>query len=299
MDVSDLDYSRLKLWWLAARPKTLPAAAAPVIIGVAMAQADHAMAVLPALAALFGAIMIQIGTNFANDYYDFVKGADTTERTGPLRLTQAGLIAPVSMKRAAFFTFGLAMSAGTYLVWVGGWPIVIIGLLSILFGIIYTGGPFPLGYHGLGELFVLTFFGPVAVGGTYYVQTLTINNAVLVSGLAPGLISVAIIVVNNLRDIENDRKAGKKTLAVRFGRTFARIEYSGSILLACMVPLILVLYYDGSLFVLLACLTLTTSLPVQKVVWSQTDGGRLNSILAATGRLLMVYTILFTIGWLL
>ncbi len=163
--MADTPDSRLKLWLLAARPKTLPAAIAPVLIGTAMAYGDGAAVVLPALAALFGAIMIQIGTNLANDYYDFIKGADTAERIGPMRLTQAGLISPGAMKRAAFVVFGLAVLAGCYLVWRGGWPIVAIGLSSVLFGVLYTGGPFPLGYHGLGELFVLIFFGPVAVGG--------------------------------------------------------------------------------------------------------------------------------------
>lgn len=290
---------RLRHWLLAARPKTLPAAVAPVIIGAAMAQADGAVVILPALAALFGAIMIQIGTNLANDYYDFIKGADTTERIGPMRLTQAGLISPSSMKRAAFIVFGLAALAGCYLVWHGGWPIVAIGLTSILCGVLYTGGPFPLGYHGLGEIFVLIFFGPVAVGGTYYVQMLTLDTNVIIAGLAPGLISVAILVVNNLRDIENDQTVGKRTLAVRFGRRFARLEYSACILIASMIPLLLYLRTGLHPYSLLANLTTLAAIPVILIVWKSVDGEQLNDTLAATGRLLMFYTFMFSIGWLL
>ncbi|MDH3889933.1 MAG: 1,4-dihydroxy-2-naphthoate polyprenyltransferase [candidate division Zixibacteria bacterium] len=291
--------SQITLWFSAARPKTLPAAVAPVIIGTSMAYADGVMVILPALAALFGAVMIQIGTNLANDYYDFIKGADRADRIGPTRLTQAGLISPRSMKRAAFVVFGIAMLAGCYLVWRGGWPIVAVGLTSILFGVLYTGGPFPLGYHGLGELFVLVFFGPVAVAGAYYVQALNINFAPIMAGLAPGLISVAILVVNNLRDIDNDRAAGKRTLAVRLGRTFARWEYTLSVLFACLLPPVLVVWFDGRWFSMLACLTLAGCVPAIKTVWTTVDGHRLNNILAATGRLLLLYTILFSIGWVL
>lgn len=297
--MADAPESRLKLWLLAARPKTLPAAIAPVIIGAAMAQADGAALILPALAALFGAVMIQIGTNLANDYYDFIKGADTSERIGPMRLTQAGLISPGSMKRAAFIVFGLAALAGCYLIWRGGWPIVAIGLSSILFGVLYTGGPFPLGYHGLGEPFVLIFFGPVAVGGTYYVQMLTLDTNVVIAGFAPGLISVAILVVNNLRDIDNDREVGKRTLAVRFGRTFARLEYTGCVMVASMIPLLLYAGTGLHLYSLLAILTLLPAIPIFRIVWTSTDGEQLNNTLAATGRLLMLYTILFSIGWIL
>lgn len=297
--MADAPDSQLKLWLLAARPKTLPAAIAPVIIGAAMAHADCAVVILPAIAALFGAVMIQIGTNLANDYYDFVKGADTTDRIGPMRLTQAGLISPGSMKRAAFIVFGLAALAGCYLVWRGGWPIVAIGLSSILFGVLYTGGPFPLGYHGLGEIFVLIFFGPVAVGGTYYVQMLTLDANVVIAGLAPGLISVAILVVNNLRDIDNDRVVGKQTLAVRFGRTFARLEYSGCVMVAAVVPLLLYVRTGSHLYSLLAGLILLAAIPIFRIVWTSGDGEQLNNSLAATGRLLMLYTVLFSIGWIL
>lgn len=291
--------SQLKLWWMAARPKTLPAAIAPVVIGAAMAQADGATVLLPALAALFGAVMIQIGTNFANDYYDYIKGADAGVRLGPTRLTQAGLIKPSAMKHAAMIAFGLALLIGCYLVWRGGWPIVIIGLLSILFGMLYTGGPYPFGYHGLGEIFVLVFFGPVAVGGTYYVQMLDINAVVVVAGLAPGLFSVAILTINNLRDIDSDRQAGKRTLAVRLGRRFARCEYIVVVLAACAAPLALYIWTESHPFSLPAMATALAAIPAFRTALTSADGTVLNGVLAATGKLLLLYSILFSIGWML
>ena len=297
--VSDMTKSRAKLWWLAVRPKTLPAAIAPVLIGAAMAQTDGATVFLPALAALFGAVMIQIGTNLANDYYDFVKGADAGVRLGPTRLTQAGLITPSAMKQAAMIAFGLALLIGCYLVWRGGWPIVIIGLLSILFGVLYTGGPYPLGYHGLGEIFVLIFFGPVAVGGTYYVQMLDINAVVVVAGLAPGLFSVAILTINNLRDIDSDRQAGKRTLAVRLGRRFARCEYIVAVLAACAVPTALYVWRGDHPFSLLATVTALAAIGAFRTALASTDGTALNGVLATTGKLLLLYCVLFSIGWAL
>ena len=205
-----MNESRVQIWIMAARPKTLWAAVAPVAMGIAMAADAGGMHIPAALAALFGAVMIQIGTNLANDYFDYRKGTDQPGRLGPTRVTQAGLVTPHAMRIAITVTFSLAVVAGAYLVWRGGWPIVAVGLLSILFGFLYTAGPYPLGYNGLGDIFVLIFFGPVAVGGTYYVQTLDINTAVLIAGLAPGLFSVAILTVNNLRDIGTDAEAGKK-----------------------------------------------------------------------------------------
>lgn len=287
------------MWLQASRPKTLWAAIAPVIIGTAMAHADRSAHWLAALAALFGAVMIQIGTNFANDYLDYKKGTDAGERLGPLRVTQAGLVKPAVMKRAIVFVFTLAFLAGVYLVWRGGWPVVIIGLASILFGVLYTGGPFPLGYNGLGEIFVIIFFGPVAVGGTYYVQVLNIDLTVILAGISPGLFSTALLTVNNLRDIDGDRRAGKKTLPARFGRTFARWEYLLSVLVAVLIPVVLVFMTGRHIYSLFSLLVLMAAVPTVKKVFTQTDGDILNNALAATGKLLLLFSLIFSIGWLL
>jgi len=291
-------YSPLQTWLLAARPKTLPAAISPVIIGTALAYADDGFHLLSAIAAALGALLIQIGTNFANDYFDFQKGTDTSERLGPTRVTQAGLVAPSTVKRAMIIVFALAILVGVYLVWRGGWPIVVIGLLSVLFGVLYTGGPYPLGYHGWGDIFVLIFFGPVAVGGTYYVQTLDINYLVLFVGLAPGLLSVAILVVNNLRDLESDRMAGKRTLAVRFGRTFSIGQYSVCVLVAGHIPIMLAFSGRASWYVLISTVILFMAMPLFRRVRTG-SGEALNDALAATGRLLFVFSLLFSIGWIL
>jgi len=289
--------SRLQVWILAARPKTLPAGIAPVVIGTAMAHTGGGVHWVSALAALAGALLIQIGTNFANDYFDFKKGSDSGQRLGPMRVTQSGLVAPETMRRATVLVFAVAILIGLYLVWRGGWPILVIGLLSVLFGILYTGGPFPLGYNGLGDLFVLFFFGPVAVGGTFYVQTLDISWAVLISGLAPGLFSVAILTVNNFRDINNDRASGKRTLAVRFGRQFSLYEYGLSLFLACLIPIVLVVYYEGRTFSLLAVLTIIPAIVAMRKV-ARVSGRDLNECLAGTGRLLLVYSVIFSLGWI-
>lgn len=288
----------LQTWILAARPKTLPAASAPVLIGTAMAHTGGGIHWSSACAALAGALLIQIGTNFANDYFDFRKGTDTADRLGPVRVTQAGLVSPDAMKRATVIVFALAVLIGLYLVWRGGVPIIIIGLLSILFGVLYTAGPYPLGYNGLGDLFVLIFFGPVAVGGTYYVQTLDINSAVIIAGLAPGFFSVAILTVNNLRDLESDRAGGKRTLAVRFGRTFALSEYNWSLFLACTIPFVLVLFFRAPMSSVLASCTVAPAIMAMRKV-ARVTGRDLNECLAGTGRLLLVYSVLFSLGWLL
>ncbi len=287
----------LSVWLLAARPKTLPAAVAPVLIGTVMAYVDGGFHLWSALSALCGALLIQIGTNYANDYADYVKGTDTAERVGPVRITQAGLVSPAAVRNAATLIFGLALLIGVYLVYRGGWPVVVIGLSSIMFGALYTSGPSPLAYNGSADLFVLIFFGPVAVGGTYYVQTLAITESVLIAGLAPGLFSVAILTVNNLRDIDNDRAAGKRTLAVRFGKSFAFGEYVLAIGAACLVPVYLFAFGGGPVTVLAAVAVLPVALPNVSDMRLQT-GSALNNTLAATGRLLLLYSTLFSLGWL-
>ncbi|MBI5267272.1 MAG: 1,4-dihydroxy-2-naphthoate polyprenyltransferase [candidate division Zixibacteria bacterium] len=290
--------SRAQIWLAAARPRTLPAAAAPVVIGCALAVGHGALALIPSLAALVAALLIQIGTNFANDYYDFIKGTDTHTRIGPTRATQAGLVTPTEMKRATYIVFTLALLVGCYLVWRTGWPIALIGVLSIAFGLLYTAGPFPLGYNGLGDIFVLVFFGPVAVAGTYYVNTLAWGGEAIVAGLMPGLFSVGILTINNLRDIEDDRVAGKRTLAVRFGRKFARIEYLLCVIAPHGLALGLALFEQRRL-ALVSLAVLIPTLPALRQVWSSDDGPMLNSMLAATGRLLILHAVIFSIGWVL
>jgi len=228
----------LRAWRMAARIRTLPAAAAPVFIGCGLAALRDAFSPLPAVAALVGALLIQIATNLANDYYDFVHGSDTEARIGPTRVTQAGLLEPALVRRGMIVTLGAALLVGVYLVWVGGWPIFWIGVASLVSAVAYTGGPFPLAYHGLGDLFVFVFFGLVAVSGTHYVQALEFTWEALWAGAGVGALSTAILVVNNLRDIPTDRESGKRTLAVRLGTLGTRLEYLAALLLGAVVPAI-------------------------------------------------------------
>jgi 1,4-dihydroxy-2-naphthoate octaprenyltransferase len=292
-------YSKPQIWWLAARPKTLPAAATPVIIAGALALADGVFHLPSFLAALLGGLLIQIGTNYANDLFDFKKSVDTQERLGPLRVTQAGLVTASEMRIATMIVFALAFCIGIYLVMRGGIPIVIIGITSILCGVLYTAGPYPLGYIGLGEIFVLIFFGFVPVAGTYYVMALKINGQVLLSGLAPGLLSIAILAVNNLRDLNTDRASGKRTLAVRFGKRFAQVEYIVVVVAATLYPPLHYLIFRTHPLIMLASITLLFSIPLCKTVLTVDDGKVLNKTLAGTGRLLLLFGVCFSAGMLL
>src|SRR5947199_4681718 len=211
-------------WLLAARPKTLAAAVTPVLVGTALACIHSNVDWPPFVFALLGAVFIQIGTNYVNDALDFKKGADTHARLGPLRVTQAGLLDADAVLRGAYVCFAIAALCGIPLIVRGGWPIAIAGVASILAAYAYTGGPYPLAYHGLGELFVMAFFGVVAVGGTYYLQRLRIDRDALLAGVACGALAIVLLAINNLRDLENDRASNKRTLAARFGRGFARTE---------------------------------------------------------------------------
>ncbi|GAB4437829.1 MAG: 1,4-dihydroxy-2-naphthoate polyprenyltransferase [Anaerolineae bacterium] len=285
----------VKPWLLASRPKTLPAAAAPVVVGAAVAFGDGVFSLWPALAALLGALLLQIGANLANDVFDYKKGADTAERLGPLRVTQAGLLTPEQVLAGMWVTFGLATLIGLYLVWVGGWPIVAIGLLSILSAIAYTGGPFPLGYNGLGDLFVFIFFGLVAVCGTYYVQALNVSAAAVWASLPVGFLATAILVVNNLRDVETDRAAGKKTLAVRLGAAGAKAEYFLLLAGAYAVPPLMWLLGLESPWVMLAWLSLLRVPPLARLILHQI-GRPLNEALAGTARLELLFSLLFAVG---
>ncbi len=296
MSASQPAISPARAWLLAARPKTLPAALAPVLVGTALAFHDGAFAPLPALAALLGALLLQIGSNFANDYFDFFKGADTHERLGPVRVTASGLISPGQLRWGMVAVFGLAALDGLYLIQVGGWPILAVGVASILAALLYTGGPFPFGYYGLGDLFVFIFFGLVAVCGTYYVQALTLTGPVVLAAVPPGLLITAILVVNNLRDIETDAKAGKRTLAVMLGRDGTRAEYRLLLALAYILPLALWLGYDYSLLVLLPWLTMPLALKLLREVLIKVDGPALNAALAGTARLSLLFSLLLAAG---
>lgn len=287
--------TKTQIWLLASRPKTLPAAAVPVIVGVAVALSEGVFRWGPALAALIAALLIQIGTNFANDVFDYQKGADTSDRLGPLRVTQAGLLKPNEVLAGTIATFGLATLIGLYLVWVSGWPILVIGLLSIAAGLAYTGGPFPFGYKGLGDLFVFIFFGPVAVCGTYYVQAGNVSPVAYWASLPIGLLATAILVVNNLRDIESDRQSGKKTLAVRLGATGARVEYMALLGGAYLIPALMGLINLQWAGTLLTWLTFPVA--VYQTMLMLTQKGRpLNQALAGTAQLELLYGILFSIG---
>jgi 1,4-dihydroxy-2-naphthoate polyprenyltransferase len=270
-------------WVLAARPKTLSASVVPVLVGTALANRIDWIIFF---CALFGAAFIQIGTNLVNDALDFKRGADTAERLGPVRVTQAGLLSADAVMRGAWACFFLAALCGVPLIVRGGWPIVIIGVTSILAAYAYTGGPFPLGYHGLGEIFVLVFFGVVAVGGSFYVQRLTFDARAMIAGLAVGLLAVALLAINNLRDVESDRASQKRTLIVRFGETFGRIEIAFCVLLpfGLIVPIS---------WVPLAALPIASLLI--RCVW-RARRAELNRCLAMAGALQWAFGILFVIG---
>lgn len=285
----------LRTWLLAARPKTLTAAFAPVAVGTGLAFGVGAGRWLLAVGALLGALLIQVGTNLTNDYYDFRKGADTAERLGPIRVTQAGLVKPRTVLEAAAVCFAGALLVGVFLVAAGGWPVVAIGLLSILAGWAYTGGPAPLGYLGLGEVFVLSFFGFAAVGGTVWVQALRLPPASWLAALSVGCTGTLLIVVNNLRDVDTDRRAGKRTLAARFGIGFARTEYVCLLAVAFFAPLAAWALGQTGAWVLLSFAALPLALPPLRLVLTQ-RGVALNRALAGSARLELAHGLLLAVG---
>ena len=279
-----------KVWIDAARPKTLGASLAPILIGAALAYRHGAFSPLMTLIALASALCIQIATNFCNDYCDFKKGADA-QRVGPIRATQAGLIAPETMLRATIITFALAVALGAILVARGGAPILIIGILAVVFGALYTAGPYPLAYIGLGDIFVLIFFGPVAVAGTYYVNTLAWSLDAAILGLIPGFLAVGILVVNNLRDYESDRVARKRTLVVTLGERFGKFEYLG-----CVVSPALVVAIQANLLGTKAATALATLSVLGGGMLAlrlmRLRGASLNPFLPATNMLLIAVSLL-------
>lgn len=289
--------SRTRAWVMACRPRTLTAAAAPVAAGTGLAHMHGGFALAPALAALGGAMLIQVGTNLANDYYDYQKGGDSEGRLGPVRVTQAGLIEGRDVLRGAFLAFALATGAGVYLAAVAGWPVVAIGVAGIASGIAYTGGPWPLGYHGLGDLFVFVFFGLAAVAGTCFVQVLEFRPDSLTAGVALGAASTAILVVNNLRDMETDARAGKRTLAVRMGGGWTKAQYVSLLMLTAAVPPAGMALHGWSPWVLLSLCALPAVAGTLRLVLSYREPASLNWALAGTARFLGLYGVLLGVGF--
>lgn len=290
--------TRGQAWVLAARPKTLPAAAAPVILGAAAAGYEHVFQLWPALAALAVALLLQIGANISNDYFDFKKGADTHERLGPTRVTQAGLLPEREVIRGMIGVFSLAAVCGLYLIFQVGWPALVIGALAILSALAYTGGPYPLGYHGLGEVFVFIFFGLASVAGTYYVQAGRVSALAWWASIPPGLLSMGILAINNLRDRETDVVSGKRTLAVRLGEKGAVSEYGLWLGLAYIFVLGAAVFGVAPWTALLALLS--APLAVQLVRKAARLRGRpLNQVLAQTGQLELIFCVLYALGLLL
>jgi 1,4-dihydroxy-2-naphthoate octaprenyltransferase len=284
----------LRHWIGAARPRTLPAAVAPVAVGAACAHAAGGVALGPALAALGGALAIQVGANFANDAFDGERGVDGPGRLGPARAVGSGAITAGAMKRAMALAFAVAMGFGIYLVAACGWPVVVIGLASIAAAVAYTGGPWPLGYHGLGDVFVLAFFGGVAVCGTAYVAGGSVPAIAMVAAVPVGALATAILVVNNLRDRHGDARAGKRTLAVRLGRRAAIVEYAGLLLVAEAAPAAIAVAL-GSAWPLLPLATLPLAIARARGV-AATDGAALNPLLGATAQLLLVHSAALAAG---
>ncbi len=282
-------------WWLAARPATLTASTAPVLVGSGVAWSAGLFAAGPALAALLGAIFLQIGANFANDVFDFERGADTEHRKGPQRATQSGWITPSQMKRAMWLAFGAAMATGVYLASVGGWPVVALGLASIAAAYLYTGGPKPYGYLGLGDVAVFLFFGFGAVVGTYYVQALSVSSLALVAAIPVGALATAILAVNNLRDIETDALAGKRTLAVRIGDGPTRAYYLLLLCVAYALPVLLWWLNRADAWVMLPWLSLPLALRLAARM-RHDQGLALNGCLVGTARLEVVFGLLFALG---
>jgi 1,4-dihydroxy-2-naphthoate octaprenyltransferase len=292
--------SPVRIWFLAARPKTLPVGLAPVLVGAALAIQQDAFRFGPFLAALLGALFIQVGANLANDYSDARRGADSDDRLGPLRVTAGDLVPPRQVLLATYLTFGVAVLCGIYLIAESGWIILAIGAASIVAGLLYTGGPRPYGYAGLGELFVFLFFGLVAVTGTHYALTEDFDGTALALAVPVGLMAAAVLVVNNVRDIDTDRRASKNTLAVRLGRERTRRLYAGMLAAAYLVTaLIAAVDLDLSLWVLIALLSVPLAVRLVQTVSTHTDGPTLNGALAGTGQLELVFCVLLSAGILL
>jgi 1,4-dihydroxy-2-naphthoate octaprenyltransferase len=289
----------VRIWLMAARLRTLPVGLAPVLVGTALAGVEDSFHPLRFVAAVLGALFIQVGANLSNDYSDARRGADTEDRLGPVRVTAGGLVPPRQVLIATYVTFGLAVVCGAYLIAVAGWELLLVGVASIIAGVLYTGGPRPYGYDGLGELFVFLFFGIVAVAGSYFVQTETLEWEAFALAVPVGLLASAVLVVNNYRDMDTDRRAGKKTLAVRLGREKTRVLYAAMVYGAYLLTPVTWLFGQLSPWVLLPLLTLPLAAQAVRIVRNRTDGPTLNEALARTGMLELVFCVLLSAGVLL
>jgi 1,4-dihydroxy-2-naphthoate polyprenyltransferase len=288
--------TKARAWLLAIRPATLPAAVGPVLVGLGVALGMGVFAPLPAIGALVVALLLQIASNLANDLFDFRSGADSSTRLGPPRAAAMGLLSQRELVAGTAIVVGMAALVGLYLVTVGGPVLLVIGGLAILSAFAYTGGPWPYGYHGLGEVFVFVFFGLVAVTGTTYLQTLTVEPLAIAAAVPVGALITAILVVNNLRDIQTDRAAGKHTLAVIVGSRNTMLEYGGLIVVAYLVPFVLVVAGATSPAVLITLTSVPLAVPLLKVIHADGDPRRLNAVLKGTARLSLVFAVLFAVG---
>ena len=285
--------SAARIWVMAARVRTLPAAIAPVLVGTSLALGAGTFHPLAFVAALLGAVFIQVGTNLSNDYSDARRGADTEDRLGPVRVTAGGLVPPRQVLVATYVTFGLAVACGAYLIAVAGWELLAVGAASILAGVLYTGGPRPYGYEGLGEVFVFLFFGVVAVAGSYFVQVQELPWQAFVCAVPVGLLASAILVVNNVRDLESDRRAGKRTLAVRLGRARTRRLYTGMLAAAYVTAPLPWAFGSMQAWLFLPWATIPLAAKVNSVVTTRTDGPSLNAALARTGVTQLLFCVLY------
>jgi 1,4-dihydroxy-2-naphthoate octaprenyltransferase len=296
MKINDnLGTAPFQAWVLAIRLRTLPASVAPVFVGTALAIADGKFVLWPAIAAIIVSLLLQISVNLANDYFDFHSGIDTEDRRGPPRVSQSGLIAPARVKKGFTVTLCATAAVGLYLVSVGGWPVLVIGLVSILATLAYSGGPYPMASHGLGELLVFVFFGLVAVCGTYYVQALDLTTRVVWMAVPVGLMITAILVVNNLRDIPTDLKTGKNTLAVKLGARATRIAYVCLLAGAYSIPVALWIFSLISGWIMLPLISIPMAMPIIRIIYIS-NGPALNRALSMTANLSLVFSLLLSMG---
>lgn len=292
------DYTLFQIWMHAARPKTLLAAFVPVLVGTSLALAENRLNALASTVALLCALLIQVGTNFTNDLYDFLRGADNKKRVGPIRVLNEGLVSPAQMKIAISISFGLAFLLGLYLVQLGGVIILLIGIISIFAGLAYTAGPFPLAYNGLGDVFVFLFFGVVGTCGTYFVNVGTVSSNAVFASFPVGALITNILVVNNFRDIETDKLAGKITLAVLLGKRFSLVEYVSLVALSFITPVILYFNFGVSAWIFLPYLTIPIAFKLIRMMMSL-SGSELNKTLELSAKFSALFGALLSLGFIL